>query len=35
MWAPIAWWIFWRVTLADWLPIAPQRKDTPQMIKKA
>lgn len=27
MWAPIAWWIFWRVTLADWLPIAPQRKD--------
>lgn len=35
MWAPVACWLFWRVTLAAWLPIGPQRKDAPQMIKKA
>lgn len=35
MWAPIAWWIFWRVTLADWFPLSPQSNDTPKIIKKA
>lgn len=33
MWAPVAWWIFWRVMLADWLPTIP-RADAHKMTKK-
>lgn len=33
MWAPVAWWIFWRVSLADWLPIS-RAADPHKMTKK-
>lgn len=35
MWTPVAFWLFWRVMWADFLPIIPPIKDAPELIKKA